>query len=201
MASKATTRQQAGKSARELGRDWEILIQGKLSPLRQAGRLVFRKNPKQVRTVRDPDGGVQIIATGEGPPDFTVRSGGVTWELEAKATGAERWPYKSLKLHQATQLDAWQEQGCICGLLINIVGIGLAVPWPVIGPRWMAWHYGPQPAPSGTASIHIRELRRLGIELDLGGEWLSWLANPTPIRGAVPRLPGEDDHPCQPSMF
>lgn len=196
----SSTRQRAGRSARDLGSEWESLIAAKLEPLASARRLVWRKNPKQVRTTLDPlTGSQRILATGKGPPDFTIRANGTHYELEAKATGKHRWPFQQLKLHQALQLDSWQAQGAVCGLLINIEGIGLAIPWQAIAPRWWSWQNNPGNTAPGTASMHASELRCLGVELDLGGTWLAWLSNPTPKRVASPRLPQED--PCQRSMF
>jgi len=195
-----TTRQRAGKGARERGHEWERFLQGNLGLLARSGLCAWRKNPKQVRTIMGDDGQLQVITTGQGPPDFTVRTKAHHFELEAKRTKEARWRYADLKDHQAQQLDAWQVQGAICGLLVHIHGLNLAVPWPAIGPRWWAWHNQAGRAASGTASIHATELRSMGVEIDLGGTWLAWLADPTPIRGDVPRLPEEDPLTCQQSI-
>ena len=194
-------RRSAGARSLRLGKEWEREIAAGFTLLEASGLPVcWRQNPKQTAMRRNEHTGeLELIITGKGPPDFTVRFDGAQYELEAKHTMAEndRWSLSALEDHQAIQLDRWMRNDCICGVLLNIRGRHFAIPWVTLGPLWWRWHQGD--APHGGASLHLRDVRTMGHTMDMVGTWLRWLSNPTPIRGSVPRL--SEENPCQSRMF
>ncbi len=170
-------RQLAGAKAKASGKAWERFLEERLFALLARSELcAWWRTPEALKRLQPLGGGRWACCPGgKGPPDYVLMYGGWGVALEAKSTAQSRWPFQDLKQHQAEHLDAWQAAEGIAGLLIQIRGLRLAVPWRRIGPLWNAWHRNTGRAKPGSASVSPGILRGMGFPLDLGGAWLTRL--------------------------
>jgi hypothetical protein len=144
------------------------VIEDILRQAERAGACTWWRTPERLRRVRDLGSGhFECVAVGEGPPDYVVLARGVPYLCEAKSTSSGRWPFRALPEHQARALDDWEQHGGIGVLLLSVGGVRRAVPWRLVADRW----HGRDPV-HDARSLTSEEVFRIGIEMDLRGEWM-----------------------------
>lgn len=87
-----------------------------------------------------------------GPLDFVgCLDGGRALVADAKTANSGRWPFSSLELHQAQQLEAATDRGAVAGLLIRLGSATTQrawwVSWAELRDAWWRWKdHGGRPA-------------------------------------------------------
>ena len=157
------------------GKAWEQFLELIHARYEAHGRAVVIRTPPPMRIIRSLKGGqFMAVYEKEGPPDYVLLAGGLSVMAEAKECKASRWPMKNLHAHQARRLDQWQAQGGVGVVLLRHHESNTAwiLPWNTLGPVWNRWNLQARTgrrAASGTASLTVLEIDRLGVPFSGAG--------------------------------
>ncbi len=151
------------------GKAWEQYLELFHARYEAQGRAAVIRTPAPMRILRSVKGG-QFLAVhaSEGPPDYVLISGGIGIMAEAKECKGSRFPMKNLHAHQGRRLDQWERQGGVGVVLLRHQASNTAwiLPWSNFGPVWSRWHMQSSTgrrAASGTASLSLLEIERIGV--------------------------------------
>ena len=133
--------------------------------------IVRTSAPMQI-TQRLAGGKFVAFFEGSGPPDYIGVAQGVAYLFDAKEHKGKALPLGAIVEHQARALDTAQDNGTVCGIVVDLPDLSAAwwVPWTRLGPTWWGW-FGIKRAAPGTGSLDKDRLDDLGVRL-LGLDWL-----------------------------
>ena len=150
------------------GKAWEAMLDIYHIRYEKQGRAVVIRTPPPMRILRSAGKGTFVACyEKEGPPDYVLLTKGRPVMAEAKQCKGDRWPLKNLHAHQASRLDDWERQGGTGVVLLHHGPSRTAwvLPWRSFGPVWRKWYTivsANRRAPSGSASLTLGDLQRLG---------------------------------------
>ena len=157
------------------GKAWEQLLEFFHARYEARGMAAVIRTPPNMRILRSMHGGKFLaVYASEGPPDYLLLTEGMAVMVEAKEAHGKRWPLKNLHAHQARRMDGWRTHGgeAVVVLRHHQSGTAWVLPWQKLGPVWHAWDRGRQrgkKASSGTASLNLPGLLRIGLEFGKDG--------------------------------
>lgn len=120
-----------GKTNKQNGEHFENLVIAACEYYKTQGIAYIDKNSEPMRPIRRLDDGRYIaVFVKKAQPDFSgILRGGQAIMFECKHTDADRIKQNVVQPHQAERLDAQQEMGAICFILVSLGGCYYRVPW------------------------------------------------------------------------
>ena len=155
-----------------LGRAWEAQLQvwHKAYKTNNQAYVIHAPPPVKVLSVVKPDGSFQARWWKKGPCDFIgVVAGGRAVVFDAKHCASDRWPFKSLEVHQARALHAATQSGAFAFVALRMGRKALVLPWTAFATVYSDWANGK--SQHGAASLTLQELRAIATPMDSSG-WL-----------------------------
>lgn len=141
------------------GAGWEALLDAQHTEYRRDRRAVVHKTHPPAKLIRG-----RLVHTAKGAVDFIgCLEGGRAVALDAKEGRGGRWPFSSLKRHQAVDLEAWTDRGALAGIALRLLAGAWWVPWSALGPLW--WDK------DGRRSVDVAWLDEHTYAMD-GADWL-----------------------------
>jgi len=178
LASKPESNPRPADGWANRGMGWQAEIDASLGLYQDQGRISswFACHPEIKITRHLGKGKIEGFIKERGPPDFVaaVRLGPVLL-MDAKDCQDDRFPFASIKGHQADRFGEWHsDNGRCAAVLLRLQGRRFVVPWPRIEESYALWwgfKESGRRAPNGTASLTLDEVRELGLPFDESG-WL-----------------------------
>ena len=144
------------------GKGWEARLDHQHTEYRRDRRAVIFKCHPEVKVINGR------AVRQKGPPDYLGRVGAVPVCFDAKEGQGDRWPFASLKRHQAVSLEAFAAEG-LAGIVLRLKGRGSWwVDWRDLGPLWWAWHE----TKARPASLSLEWLAEHAQAIE-GADWLA----------------------------
>ena len=147
------------------GKGWEARLDHQHTIYRADRSAVIFKTHPPTMMARG-----RLVYKGKGPPDYIGRAGSRPVCFDAKEGHGTRWPFSSLKRHQAVSLEAFaQDPAALVGIVLRLKGRGCWwVDWAQLGPVWWIWHEGNR---GEVASLTVEWLELNAREM-VGSDWL-----------------------------
>jgi recombination protein U len=141
--AKDPQRQYQGAVNKQMGKNFELVIDAALNHYAQRGTAFIQKTPEPMRPTKDLGGGKFIAHYDkQAQPDYKgVMKGGRGVVFEAKHTTGDRIEQSRVTDEQAANLDRYADMGAVCFILVGFsMRDFFAIPWAVF--RDMKNRYG-----------------------------------------------------------
>jgi len=122
------------------GKNWEAILDAWHHQYRRDKRaLILRGHPPVKMLSKNVNGKFRACFAGTGPPDYVGVASGRMVCFDAKDSRAARFPFSSLKDHQARDLSATDDHGGLAFIALRLRGAPSVVLWSELRADWWAW--------------------------------------------------------------
>ncbi len=136
--------------------------------------LVLRAHPPVKIIAKKHDAHFFGCFAADGPPDYYGVVGGQAVVFDAKDCESGRFPFASIPLHQARDLEAAIGHGAKAAIALRFQGEEFWVPWDALAEAYWTHMERRGRASAGTASLSAADVARLGRRMGPDG-WVGCL--------------------------